>query len=233
MQGIQLLSRPVVVGGVGYCVAMLTTDVGPSTAGLYRLSGANTYQVVSDDFWSSVISDGQLYYVGTAVLGNKPTLLLHGVSGSANPVIYDTTSGQFSVLDVGATLLSSFTDTFSKSGASTVFNWSPGNSWQDSSSAYTLTAQTEPKAINKGQSFIIKAVDLLADTEASGVATLYVSRDDYATWENVGTFDMTAQIKRIHALGWFPSTAAFKVEHAANTNFRPQALIADVELCHR
>lgn len=228
VQGLILLCRPVVLGGVGYCVARPSTDrTGQTSEGLYALTGINNYQRISDDYWSSVISDNSLSTVNTGAIGNKPVIIL---TNSSVSVLYDPLSEQFSILDAG-NVLTGFGEIFSKNGSSSLFSWSGGNVWTDSTVAYTFTAQTEPKTLNKGAPFIIRSVDLIADTEASGTATLYVSRDDYANWESVGTFDMTAQRKRIHALGWFHSNAAFKVEHSANTNFRAQAMIVDVEPC--
>jgi hypothetical protein len=64
----------------------------------------------------------------------------------------------------------------------------------------------------------------LADTEASGTATLSVSEDEGGTWTSKGTFDMTAQKKRIHRLGMHKGPRSYRIQHSANTGFRAQLL---------
>lgn len=221
--GLKLVTTPIPFSDGMYCVAQPGSSTASGAEALYRLTGVNSFQKVSDSYWTDIISDGGVFALGSIQTPNK-TLVAVLTAEAAFPV-YDPSTGEFSIFVLSDWLRSSFATIFTKSAETTSFSWSGGDTWTDSSSAYTMTAQTQPVFINGGSPFIIAHVDLIAgDTESTGTATLYVTRDDYATWESVGTFDMTAQRKRIHALGWFQSNVAFKVEHSANTNFRAQAL---------
>lgn len=232
--GVTLMSRPVAMGRVGYCTAYTNKTVnGNQPVSLYALSGVNNYQPISDSCWSGVISSNSMLYVDNIASGRGNYILVRPNAGTTTPVLYDPSTGQFSALLLGTAITSAFGDSFTKSGADTVFLFAEDDTWTDSNSAYTLTAQTQPYTLNEGASFIINSVDLIADTEASGTATLYISEDDYTTWQNCGTFDMTQQIKRIDGIGWLPSNVAFKVEHSANTNFRAQALAVNWTPCGR
>lgn len=101
--------------------------------------------------------------------------------------------------------------------------------YQDDSAAFTMTIQTQPYSLNKGDPFIVKRVRLLADNQASGTTNLDMSADDYATFVDVGDFDMTSTQKEVWGGLYCESTCAFKLEHSANTAWRGQAIIVDWE----
>lgn len=231
LNGLVVMIPPVPFQDGSYCICAKSGDILESSEALYRLEGANSYVPVSDDYWSALITDMDLDLLGSASTGNKHVVLIY--NGSSDTVIAYDPDGDFSMLSMGAAITSSFRNTFTKTGLSTSFTWETGNTWTDSSSAYTLTAQTQPYTLNNGASFIINHIDLIADTESSGTATLDITEDDYATWQGCGTFDMTQAIKRIDGVGWIPSNAAFRVTHSANTNFRAQALVVYWTPCGR
>lgn len=97
--------------------------------------------------------------------------------------------------------------------------------FQDDSLAFSLVAQTEPKALNGGLPFIIDNITLLADTQSSGSTTLATSADDYANFGTVGAFDLTQQQKNLAAGGYYDSTCAFKLTDSGNNAWRGQALV--------
>lgn len=101
--------------------------------------------------------------------------------------------------------------------------------FQDDSSAFTMTVQTEPKALNGGKGFTVNSVSLLADNQASGTTTLETSKDDYGAWVTKGTFDMTQTKKEIHRGGFYDNSCAFRLTHSANTAWRGQAIVVDWE----
>lgn len=112
-------------------------------------------------------------------------------------------------------------------GADTNSGTTPTIKFQDEGSAYTMTIQTSPWSPQgaEGDWVFVHSVELLADTEASGTATLETSDDDYTTWVSRGTFDMTAQRKHIERCGAFRNSGrAFRITHAANTGFRARAI---------
>lgn len=96
--------------------------------------------------------------------------------------------------------------------------------YQDNGSAYTMTIQTEPKFLNGGKPFIIDWIDVICDTQASGASTVLASGDDYATFDTLGTIDLTSQLKRIQPGGRYESSVAFKLTDAGNQPWRGQAL---------
>ena len=97
--------------------------------------------------------------------------------------------------------------------------------FQDSGSAFTMTVQTQ--LLNNGTAArkFVHWVDLIADTQASGTATLASSDDNGSTWTTRGTFDMTSARKRIASCGSYRGERQYRLTHSANTAFRGQALV--------
>lgn len=110
-----------------------------------------------------------------------------------------------------------------------ILNTSSTAVFQDNGVAYSMEIQTIPYSLNGGKGFTINEAVLLADIEASGTATLATSADDFGAFVTKGTFDMTAQKKEIHRVGYYKSNCAFRITHSANTKFRAQALVIDWE----
>lgn len=225
--GLQLTSGPIDYAGIKYILAT-PQDSGSdkSQKGLFRLSGLNSFERVSDDIMSSIIIDQQYTRIGVGRMGDKTLLILHS-SVATVLTLYDPSVNEFSFLTLSAALISSGGEFFTKASATSLFGWATNNTWTDSTVAFTLTAQTEPLLLNNGMGFTINYVDLIADIEASGTATLSTSTDDGATWTDIGTFDMTQNKKRINAGGFAPATTSLRVTHSANTGFRATKLIVD------
>lgn len=227
VQGITLVNQPVPFQDGGYCIAFTGSETVSSSGrnyGLFKLTGINNYQQVSDNIVSGIIVDQALSIIGHAEIGNKSLVLLHGTNDTT-VLCYDPTTGMFSALSTDAAITSSIGVVFTKSGSSTAFAWATGDTWTDSSSAFTLTAQTEPIYLGGQFGGADISYELIgADTEASGTATLDVSDDGYASWRTVGAFDMTKENKILWGGGWHPGPRAYRITHSANTNFRAQAL---------
>lgn len=228
--GVQTLTTPLPFAGSQYCIAtsMDSNQSGPwGLSGLYRIDGVNTFTRVSDDEWSSIISSLQITMLSSAVIGGKHVLVLHTSSGISVSPVYDPSNGQFSLLQLatGNYVSGSATgDVFTRSSSQNVLIWATGNTWTDETVAYTMTVQTEPQDMNNGMDATDVWVDLLADTESSGTATLSYTDNDYATWVDAPTtFDMTSTKKRVGPLP-VHNQRAYRVTHSANTGFRGQIL---------
>lgn len=226
VSGISLANQPVPFHDGAYCLAATGSETTSSPGrnyGLFRLTGANTYQQISDNIVSGTILDESMTRIGHAEIGNKSIVLVHSAADTTM-VCYDPTAQKFTFLSMDSAITSSFGSVFTKAGASTAFAWATGNTWTDSSSAYTLTIQTEPQDMAGGLSTTDTQAILLADTESSGTASLDTTDDDYTNWVSKGSFDMTAARKEVWALGWHRGPRAYRVQHSANTNFRGQML---------
>ena len=224
LSGIQINNSPVSMGGVFYCYAK--TRIGSwGTTGLYRLSGVNTFERVSDDIWSSIIVTLDLDLISTATIGTKHLVVMHS-STDAVAVIYDPSVNMFSFLQLATAFTSSNAtgSLFTRASSSDVLQWAVGNTWTDESVAYTLTIQTEPQDMNEGTDATDTYVYLIADNESTGTAALAYTDDDYANWNTVGSFDMTATKKRVNGAGGQHNLRAYRVTHSANTGFRGQML---------
>lgn len=102
--------------------------------------------------------------------------------------------------------------------------------YQDNGSSYTMTAQTEPYALNGGKPFTIISVDLLADTQSSGSTTLKISTDDYASQDTLGAYDLTKVTKRISRPRYVKSgQVSFQLTDSGNNAWRGQALVVNWE----
>lgn len=116
-------------------------------------------------------------------------------------------------------------------GTGKLYSLSSNTSYQDNGAAFSMILQTEPKVLNKGRGFIINSVELLADNQSSGSSTLEVSRDDYASWETIGTYDLTQTRKIAEPGGYCDSSCAFRITDAGNNAWRGQAIIVDYDAC--
>lgn len=231
--GMDMVSEPVSIGGASYFIGSEGTHTTSSSIkpyALYRISGVNTIERVSDSIGGGIVTDGSntFYALSTANLGDRKVLLINTsfTAPGATTLMYDPLSQEFSMLALASgSLLSSFESYFTKDGALTEFSWAGGNTWTDSSVAYTLTAQTAPQEFSGTLGAVDVCYELMgADTESTGTATLEVSDDDGANWSTVGAFDMTAAKKIIWGGGWHRGPRAYRITHSANTNFRAQAL---------
>lgn len=228
IDGVVVNAAPVFIQSGGYFVGSdVKADASSGSFALYRITGVNEIERISDSIWSGIITDGFYTKVHTAVIGGRLVVVLAAdlTNGSALSIVYDPTVNHFSFLQFASgNLLSSYGNRFSKHSALTLFAWSSGNTWTDSDSAYALTVQTEPQDMAQGADTTDTWVDLVADVESSGTATLEVTDDDYQNWVSKGSFDMTKNKKRINALGLHQGPRAYRLQHSANTGFRGQIL---------
>lgn len=121
---------------------------------------------------------------------------------------------------------------FAVNQANSILYQVSSTAFQDGGSNFSVTIQTELKVINKGKGFVIKSVELLADNQASGSTSLSISGNDYASFQTIGSFDLTATRKKLFRCGYYTSHAAFKLEDSGNNAWRGQALIVDWEPCN-
>ena len=99
--------------------------------------------------------------------------------------------------------------------------------YQDDTAAYSMVVQGEKNNLGTGGWKQIQSFELIADTQASGTTLLEITNDDYATWQTIGTFDMTAQRKIIDCGGGYYGEIAPRLTHSANTAWRGQGLIVE------
>jgi hypothetical protein len=111
-----------------------------------------------------------------------------------------------------------------------VFVWDQSPVYQDNGSAYTMTIQLARQDFGTGNRKFLKSIELVADQQASGTTTLEISKDDFATWTTIGTFDMTKAKKIIHRCGSFVGGASLRLTHSANTAWRGEALIVEYDV---
>jgi hypothetical protein len=101
--------------------------------------------------------------------------------------------------------------------------------YQDVGSAsYTARIQTSLWDGGTNNRKFIKKIKLIADTQASGTASISWSDDDYANYNTARTVDMTSMFKEVSGCGSC-RRRSFKVEHSANTPFRAEALEIEYE----
>ena len=188
---ISVPTLPTLIGGYLYIVAT-RAETGYA---LFRMSSPSELSAVNDDIVGALMGDIGITQLGYAQFsGNKRVVLAH--TNSATDIIaYDESTKMFSVFKLGTALNSSFARSFSKNSTNTTFLWATGDTWTDSSSAYTMTIQTEPFVLNDGRPFTISMVELIGDTQASGTTTFTTYNDDYTTALSLTAFDMTAQNK--------------------------------------
>lgn len=219
------------VGPSGYAIQTQSESGGA----LVRVSPSSYEQkLITDSVTGPIIYDSSLLIIGwIQILGNKNLILITPSSGSGASLVYDPSTNMFSEFISDARINSSWSTSFTKQGSSSLFTWASGNTWTDSSVAYTMTIQSESLSLNGGEPFIIKKAKLIADTQSSGSAALAYSSDDYANFTTVGSFDLTAQDKEVWGGIYCDSAVAFKLTDSGNNAFRGQAIIIEWEPCFR
>lgn len=228
MTGFHILTKPVIVNDVAYFIGGQgradQSTLSLADMALWSLSGVNSYRRVSGEFVSGILAQLSATQMGTITSGNKTYVTAFFEGGSSVLPVYDPVNDFFTFFTLASgSVTSSYGKYFTRTGSSSSIIWAQGNTWTDQSAAYTMTAQSEIQDIANGLDVTDVWVDLLADVESSGGATLSVSDDDYQNWTTKGTFDMTRAKKRVSALG-LHGPRAYRVQHSASTNFRGQIL---------
>ena len=231
IDGLILHDRPVFTSTGGYFLASdVVGDTNNAMYGLYRITGVNQITKLSDVIWSEIISrsvSASYLCINAGVINGRLHIILNISFSSPTEVsvAYDTAVNQFWLLQLASgSLLSSWGVRFTKDASQTFFLWSVGNVWTDSDAAYTMTIQTEPQDMAQGLDTTDTWADLLADVESSGTMTIDVTDDNYGSWVNKGSFDMTKNKKRVSALGFHQGPRAYRLQHSANTGARVQIL---------
>lgn len=84
--------------------------------------------------------------------------------------------------------------------------------------------QTEGRDQGTSNRKSVRYIELQADTQSSGSATLAASDDDFTTFTNIGIFDLTKEQKRINRGGSYKGKRAWRLNYSGNTAFRAKAL---------
>ena len=231
---LKLITALLPVNGEYYALgspSMVPINANSEAVGLYRLSGT-TFSRITDDIVGGILVG--MTGIGAADIGDKEVIVCYKSNDVANRTVvpaYDYATDNWIFISTADTLLSIFGRRFTIENQSAFRTWAASSVWQDSSVAFTMTAQTQPYALNKGKGFVINSVELLANTESSGLATLSISGDDYVTFRSPGSFDLTKTTKRVHRCGYYRNHAIFKVEDSGNNPARFQGLYVDWEPC--
>ena len=98
------------------------------------------------------------------------------------------------------------------------------STYQDGGTTFDVVIVTDNRGKSTQRRKFVQWVDLIADTESSGSATLESSDDYGTTWVTRGTFDMTSPRKRIGPCGSYRGERQYRLTHSANAFFRGQAL---------
>lgn len=219
--------RPVFAGGEGYTVAA-GTDSGRT---MLKLASVTSMSPVTDPVAGGVMGGNGPTALGTVTITGDKKLVIPCDANSTQSLVYDDSTKMCSIYKMDVAIASSFGTTFTKTSTNTLFTWAAGNTWTDSTAAYTMTIQTEPFVLNDGRPFQISMIELVADTEASGTTSLTTYDDDYTTALSLAAFDMTAKNKVTRGCGYYQNHVIFKLENSANTPFRAQALKVHWEPC--
>ena len=161
-------------------------------------------------------------------------------SGSANSQLFSVKTGEWSSFSYAYPLYMSFdgNGVYAVPATQSVTGGiiyqivdAPTYIFQDNGVAIQLAIQTEPKVLNNGKGFKINSIELLADTQSSGATTLEISRDDYGSFQTLGSFPLTNNRKRITRGGYCRNHAIFRLTDSGNQAWRGQAIVVDWEPC--
>jgi hypothetical protein len=100
----------------------------------------------------------------------------------------------------------------------------------DDGSAFDMEIRTSRIDHGTERLKTIPSIRLVADDQASGTVTLEASDDDYESWFELGTFDLTQRDKRITRCGSYRGGRAYRLTHSANAPFRGEALEIEYKL---
>ena len=99
-----------------------------------------------------------------------------------------------------------------------------GDLYQDDGTSYDCIIRTSPLDMGTGRRKFVESIRFIGDVQSSGTVTLEKSDDDYATWQTLGTFDLTLNEPIIYRCGSYTGFRAYRLTHSANAPFRAQAL---------
>ena len=99
-----------------------------------------------------------------------------------------------------------------------------GEVYQDDGSTYSAVCQTSEVDHGTDARKFTSKISSIADTQTAGTVTLECTDDGYATWQTLGTFDLTVAAKDIPRCGSYEGGRAYRLTHAYNGPWRASAL---------
>ena len=225
---------------VGDTVYWVGQNAASGAPGVYRLNGMQA-EKVSNAAVDRVMGNGAMYIFGCfSLLGMTHVAFRSGAATSAlcycietgfwwvfTPAGSLTLTAMIGALDTNDKAKSYFTTNTNAK----FYTFDPSTPvWQDNSSAYTMTAQTDPLDLDTRRLKFWQTVHIIGDTESatSNLAVSY-SDDDYATFSTARNIDLSSIQKS--ATGWGASRRrAWKFAHAANTACRIKAVEFEYEV---
>lgn len=103
-----------------------------------------------------------------------------------------------------------------------------GELWRDDGSSYSAEIRTSRIDHGTNKRKYVHEIRLIADKQSTGTVTLEKSDDDYASWQTLGTFDLTADMDfHIARCGSYKGGRAYRLTHSANAPFRAEAIEID------
>jgi hypothetical protein len=96
--------------------------------------------------------------------------------------------------------------------------------YQDDGAPYEMVIQTSRLNFGSNDRTVIDRLWFVGDKQSSGSTTVEISKDDYATFETIGTFDHTIMNPEINNCGSFIGGAAFRLRNSDNAPWRGEAI---------
>ena len=226
---------------IGSTVYWIGVDINTGKQGVYRLNGAQAEKVSNEYIDKIVGTSGQIGGIaGVMVIFGMQQIVFYNSSATLTySWCYCIETGhwwkfagaaQTKTIAAALSPISTRPAAFAYRDGAGAHALADLSSYLDADVAYTMTLQTA--LINHGtdRRKFVKSIRLLADTQASGTATLAASDDDYANFVTLGTFDMTSMDKRIQPGGSYKGGRSYRITHSANTAFRAWGLEIEYEV---
>jgi hypothetical protein len=225
---------------VGNTVYWIGVNADTGAKGIYRLNGMQP-EKISSAYIDKLVSNGVIRSVvgGINLLGMSHIAFS---SGSTSVWCYCLETGFWWLLTpagsltISAMASGSDSSAYSKSYFSTVTNakiytFNPNSPvWQDNSSAYTMTVQTDPMDLGTRKRKFWEAVSIIGDTQSStSNVSISSSDDDYANFSTARDIDMSTTANRLTRWG-SSRRRAWKLTNNSNTPCRLEAMDIEYEM---
>lgn len=103
-----------------------------------------------------------------------------------------------------------------------------GQLWRDDGSSYSAEIRTSRIDHGTNKRKFVHEIRLIADKQSTGTVTVEKSDDDYATWQTLGTIDLTSDMDfHLARCGSFKGGRAYRLTHSDNAPFRAEAIEID------
>jgi hypothetical protein len=232
---------------IAYCGDAIYWVGGESGQGshVYTIKDFSPVQISSPSMARQIGRDLGSYFVSSFVLNGVKYVLLsenaspyrHFLGSESSPfaecdfptnTVAIVSGGNVNTLTNGADNQGVYAVLYNDTGGYSINGRSPV--YTDNASSFSMIIQMARQDFGTGNRKFLKSIELVADTQASGTTTLEISKDDFATWTTIGTFDMTKAKKIIHRCGSFVGGASLRLTHSANTAWRGEALIVEYDV---